>query len=135
MICLLPCTNEQIIVIYFTDIGTYPVLRAPNTLSLKIAHAFNPAVVAMNTRILARTAAALWSSRPGLSTNFSTCDTVGVFLFRTFDLDMIYLWSVWYSLGDIVYLNAFRNMGSVVDFAVIRSRDGFAPSEAGITID
>lgn len=58
-----------------------------------------------------------------------------MFLFRTFDLDMIYLWSVWYSLAEIVYLSAFRSMGSVVDFAVIRSRDGFAPSEPGVAID
>ena len=59
MICLLPCTNEQIGLIDFTELEAHPVLRAPNILSLTIAHAFNPAAVAMNTRILARTAATL----------------------------------------------------------------------------
>jgi hypothetical protein len=79
-------------------------------------------------RRLARTAAALWSSRPGLSTSFSTWDTLGAFLLSIFDREMMYLWRVWYSLAEMVYLSAFLKTGSVVDFAVSLSRGGLGLS-------
>jgi hypothetical protein len=47
----------------------------------------------------------------------------------------MYLWSVWYSLADIVYRSAFRRTGSVVDLAVTLFRAGFAPSGVGVAIN
>ena len=57
-----------------------------------------------------------------------------MFLFKTFDLDIMYLWSVWYSLAEIVYLSALRRTGSVVDFAVNLSRGGLGASGAGVAM-
>lgn len=50
--------------------------------------------------------------------------TVGAFLFKTLDREIIYLCRVSYSFAEMVYLSALRRMGSAVDFAEIRSRGG-----------
>jgi hypothetical protein len=123
----------QLLQLLRRPIETYSAVPL-NKLCLMIAQAFSAAPVARKTRKLARTAAALWSSRPGLSTSFSTCETEGVFRFKTFEREMMYLCRTWYSFADIVYRKALRRTGSVVDFAVNLSRDGFPPSWSGVAI-
>lgn len=87
---LFTCQPKPSVIVGFIGGPTHSAFPLKSA-CLITAHAFKLALVAKNTLREARTAAALWSSRPGRSTSFSTCETVGVLRFNTLEREMMYL--------------------------------------------